>query len=88
MLLFFRLHPTTTYVVVSFLDHRIKDKAVTEMVPSSWVFVDKNTWWCLFPTAKDYPHLDEWVENETLPKQNWPKYKIQILGQASKTDFI
>ena len=69
--------------VVEFLGpsgERLK-KPTTSVVPDKWI-CDENK--CVWPSYKKQALIDQAIQQQKTPDENWSVYGIRILGSAGK----
>jgi len=78
------------YKLIEFIGERKEEKGV-DLVPSGWISYDKESGYLLtlfMPppyTAVNSKVLHNMVKHRLMPDENWPKFPIEIKGEAGKS---
>lgn len=80
----YHLKEDTTHVVIVFVEENKKKKNV-ELVPRSWLVLNKKKLLCYYPNQLHYGYIKKWVEKNKEPdRKNWKQFEVRIVKEASK----
>ncbi|XP_063971888.1 uncharacterized protein LOC135159778 [Diachasmimorpha longicaudata] len=75
------------YRLVEFVGEFTDDgKKIIEIVADGWVrkkFDENMKDFCYYPPKKDWPQLEQWLQEERPVQNSWGSYEIEILGRAA-----
>ena len=79
---FFCLHSDTLYTIINFGKAKTGKQDV-KLIPVTWLYYENN-WFCYYPSAKDYPNVNEWCQSFKPPNIHQKSYHVTIISESSK----
>lgn len=77
------LNTDTTHVVVHFIkDQKSDQKYSVDLVPRSWLIMERKKWFCKYPPATDYKFINSWVQDPQPPEQWWARVPVRVLKES------
>ena len=74
------------FTVVRFDGNYKKNDVLIDLVPTTWILEENNVKKLYYPPKKDYPKIEEFVQNLTPWKKSWRRFKIEVLVHAGKNN--